>query len=244
MEQGDVDEILVIDADPGSNIPDILGVKQPKTIGSIVDRSKKALDPGSETECGPLRDEILGTIANGDGFDYLVMGHTTGKGCYCPLNSILSRILEEFVKLYNLILIDFDAGLEHFSRQTDAKSDVLVVLTDPSRMGFETAKRIKQLTDEIGYSYRRRFLLGCGFTIDMEGVFASYAKDTGLLPLGVIPYDSNLITLNLEGKNIFQLDPDSVSYRHVTDLWDQIVKLLRDQKIDNKFIYKDLKVVS
>jgi CO dehydrogenase maturation factor len=137
----------------------------------------------------------------------------------------LSRILEETVKLYDIVLIDFDAGLEHFSRQTDAKSDVLIVVTDPSRMGFETAKRIKQLTDEIGYCYRRKFLLGCGFTIDREGVFSSYAKDTGLLPLGVIPYDINLITLNLEGKNIFQLEPGSVSYQSVADVWDRIMKM-------------------
>ena len=133
----------------------------------------------------------------------------------------------ESVNLYDVVLIDFDAGLEHFSWQTDAKSDVLIVVTDPSWMGFRTARRIKELTDELGYSYRWRFLLGCGFTPETEGFFFSHANDTGLTALGVIPYDGTLVTLNLEGKNIFQLGSDTVSYRHVANAWGRLVKILK-----------------
>jgi CO dehydrogenase maturation factor len=225
LMQGDFDQILVIDADPASNVPDILGVERTRTIGSIVDHAKKALEPGGKFECKPLRDEILRAIAQGAGFDYLVMGRTSGKGCYCLLNSLLTQSLEEFVKLYDFVVIDFDAGLEHFSRHTDNKSDILIVVTDPSKMGFETAKRIAQLSEEIGYNYRGRFLLGCGFTDAMIGLFSSYAADTGLTPLGAIPFDGNLLALNLEGKSVFELDPESISYRSVTNLW----KVLRQQ---------------
>ena len=131
--------------------------------------------------CGLLREEIFQRIQPGDGFDYLVMGRTTGEGCYCPLNSALKLILEETVKMYDLVLIDFDAGLEHFSRGTDT-GEVLVVVTDPSRMGFETARRIRELTEELGRTYASRFLVGCRFTPKMEKAFYTYAATTDSSP--------------------------------------------------------------
>ena len=226
LEKNSFEEILVVDADPASNIPDILGVKSTTSIGAILDSRKKALESGSQDEKGVLKDKIVETIGHGEGFDYLVMGRTCGTGCYCPLNATLRRILDETVKLYDLVLIDFDAGLEHFNRQTDANSDFLLVITDPSRMGFETARRIKELVDELGNSYRHEFLMGCKFTPDMEKLFLSYAAQTYLTPLGIVPYDNQLLTLNLGGQNIFKLDPDSPSYRGAISLWDRLLKKL------------------
>jgi CO dehydrogenase maturation factor len=223
-QDSNCEEILVVDADPASNMPDILGVKCNATIGSVLDRKKESLRPGSEVDCRLMRDEVLDAIGHGDGFDYLVMGRTTGTGCYCPLNTVLRRMLDEVVKLYDLVLIDFDAGLEHFSRQTDAGSDVLVVVTDPSRMGFETARRIRQLTDEVGNNYRRRFLVGSRFTSDTQQLFFAYAGTTGLTPLGTIPFDSQLVSLNLAGQSIFQLDPSSQCYQTIATLWDKLTK--------------------
>jgi CO dehydrogenase maturation factor len=220
-------EILIVDADPASNIPDILGLQLSHTLGSVLDRKKRALEPNSQVECGLLRDEILDCISQADGFDYLVIGRTTGKGCYCTLHSVLKNMLEEALMLYDLVLIDFDAGLEHFSRQTDAASDILWVVTDPSRMGFETARRIRQLTDEVGASYRHRFLIGCRFTPDMEPQFHSGAPITGLTPLGIVPFDEKLLALNLGGRSIFELDADSVAYRSAAQMWDQFCATMK-----------------
>lgn len=223
LEGDTFEEILVIDADPASNIPDILGVESTTTVGAILDSRKAALEAGSRREDELLRGKILETIGHGNGFDYLIMGRTHGEGCYCFLNTALSRILAEDIKLYDLVLIDFEAGLEHFSRQTDKKSDILLVTTDPSRMGFETAKRIRELTEELGNSYRQRLLVGCRFTPEMERQFFSYASNTGLAPWGIVPYDDQLLTLSLTDQNIFQLDSNSSSYRAVASLWDRFL---------------------
>ena len=139
-------------------------------------------------------------------------------------------MLDEALKLYDLVMIDFDAGLEHFSRQTDSKSDVLLVVTDPSQMGFETAKRIRELTDEVGSSYSYRFLVGSRFTPDMEDRFFSQAGNTGLRPLGIIPFDEQLLALNFEGRNIFQLEANSISYRSAVKLCGELSKTLASEK--------------
>jgi CO dehydrogenase maturation factor len=226
IEQRAFEEILVVDADPASNIPDILGVESTTTVGAILDSRKATLDAGSRRENKLLRDKVLEAIGHGNGFDYLIMGHTRGQGCYCLLNDTLSRILTEDVKLYDLVLIDFEPGLEHFSRQPDKKSDILLVTTDPSRMGFETGKRIRELTEELGSNYRQRFLIGCRFAPEMERYFFAYMSNTGLTPLGIVPYDNQLMTLSLTGQNIFQLDCNSSSYRAVVSLWERFITKL------------------
>jgi CO dehydrogenase maturation factor len=228
LEEHTPREILVVDADPASNIPDILGVVHPETIGSVLDRKKTSLsDP--DVGCGLLREEIFQKICAGTGFDYLVMGRTTGEGCYCPLNSALKLILEETIRMYDLVLIDFDAGLEHFSRGTDT-SEVLVVVTDPSRMGFETARRIRELTEELGRTYASRFLVGCRFTPKMEKAFYTYAATTGLEPLGIVPEDVRLVDLNLLGHTIFQLDTESAAYTSVRNMWNTILNHKRQER--------------
>lgn len=223
---GDAGEVLLVDADPASNIPDIMGVKRGPTIGMVLDKKKSSLDPESGVDCQLLRDEIQASISQADGFDYLVMGRPTGKGCYCSINTMLKQMLDEALNLYDLVMIDFDAGLEHISRQTDSKSDVLLVVTDPSQMGFETAKRIKELTDEVGSSYSYRFLVGSRFTPNMEDLFFSLADKTGLRPLGIIPFDQQLLVSNFEGRSIFQLEANSTSYRSAVTLWDELSKVL------------------
>lgn len=222
----DVGEVLLVDADPANNIPDIMGVKRGPTIGMLLDRKKGSVDPESGVDCQLLRDEILASISQADGFDYLVMGRPTGKGCYCYINTMLKQMLDEALKLYDLVMIDFDAGLEHFSRQTDSKSDVLLVVTDPSQMGFETARRIMELTDEVGSSYSYRFLVGSRFTPDTENLFFSIAGKTGLRPLGIIPFDQQLLASNLEGRSIFHLDANSISYRSTVTLCNGLLKVL------------------
>jgi len=229
MEKRLFEEILVVDADPASNMGDILGVKVTKTIGDVLDRRKLSLETVSAAESRLLREELIDAIGQADGFDFLVMGRTTGKGCYCPVNSLLKKLLDEVIRLYGLVLIDFDAGLEHFSRETDTRSDALMVVTDPSRMGFETARRIKELAREIGYTYRLEWLVGSRFSPTMEQQFFTYAEATGLEPLHTIPYDDQLMSLNLEGKTIFDLDVNSASYISVDLLLDKIHDRVREK---------------
>ena len=226
LEKNTFDEILVVDADPASNIPDILGVESSTPIGTVLDGRKRALGGEPEEDPRVLKDQIVETIEHAEGFDYLVMGRTCGAGCYCPLNATLSRILDETVRLYDLVLIDFDAGLEHFSRQTDTNSDVLLVITDPSRMGFETARRVKELVAELGNAYLREGLVGCRFAPEMEEHFYSNAGRIDLSPLGIVPFDNQLLTLNLDGQSIFQLDAGSPAYRAVRALWDELLEAL------------------
>jgi hypothetical protein len=80
--------------------------------------------------------------------------------------------------------------------------------------------------EELGNTYLREGLVGCRFAPEMEEQFYSNAGRTDLAPLGIVPFDNQLLTLNLVGRNIFQLDANSPAYLAVLGLWDEILEKL------------------
>ena len=129
-ELGLAKEILVIDADPDANLATTLNVQFNGTIAEAVDKRKKTMDEGVVGE--KLRADMYDVICHGEYFDFIVMGRRKGSGCYCSINSALDNIIAETMNMYDLVVIDFDAGLEHFSRGTGSNNDTLLIACDQS----------------------------------------------------------------------------------------------------------------
>ena len=110
------------------------------------------------------------TLVEEDRFDLLAMGRSEGEGCNCFVNNVLTRILDTITRNYSVTILDMEAGLEHLSRRTDRDVDVMLVVTDPSKMGLETAKRIKELIDEVHIGVKNIYLVGNRFPEGMDNV--------------------------------------------------------------------------
>lgn len=123
-------DILVIDVDPDANLSRTLLIPVEKTVGQVVDQRRKELREAAARGT-KLRFSLWDAIRHGDEFDFLVMGRTTGDGCYCAVNSALSENLIETIVMYDLVIMDFDAGLEHFSRRSGNPTDTLIISCDP-----------------------------------------------------------------------------------------------------------------
>ncbi len=164
---------LVVDADPATNLPDVLGVDISRTVGQASKDIKDRIEKGTLSPTIPKKDileaKVFQTLIEEDRFDILAMGRPEGEGCYCFVNNILTRILDTLTMNYTVTLLDMEAGLEHLSRRTDRDLDAMIVVTDPSKMGFETAKRIKELTEEVHIDVKDIYLVGNRFPQGMEG---------------------------------------------------------------------------
>ncbi|GAH33480.1 unnamed protein product, partial [marine sediment metagenome] len=138
-------KILVVDADPATNLPRVLNVPVERTVGMVATDLKKRINEGSLSP-GTAKQELLESwvfdiIVETEHFDLLTMGRTQGEGCYCYVNASLRRIIDTLVDNYDIILMDMEAGLEHLSRRTEHDVDLFIIVTDPSQMGFDTAER-------------------------------------------------------------------------------------------------------
>ncbi|MBS7623512.1 AAA family ATPase, partial [Candidatus Bathyarchaeota archaeon] len=81
VESGNI-KILVIDADPATNLPDVLGINVKKTVGMVEDELRRKLEkseiPPTVTKKELLEGQIHGILAEAEGFDVLAMGRSEG----------------------------------------------------------------------------------------------------------------------------------------------------------------------
>ncbi len=205
--------ILVIDANPDSNLADVLGIPAARTVGMVTDDLKKSLEkseiPPTMTKEDILETRIFEILRETSGFDLLVMGRGEGEGCYCPVNAFLAHIIDRLIKNYDVTLMDMEAGLEHLSRRTDRDVDVMMVVTDPSSMGLLTAKRVKEVAKEVHIDFKKFYLVGNRFKPEMEPMLKNEAQKLGYEYVGIIPTDENVFTYNLTGKPLLNLPADT-----------------------------------
>lgn len=215
-ELGLCEQILVIDADPDANLATTLNVKYETTIGEAVDKRKKTLDEGAAGE--KLRADLYDAIYHGDHFDFVVMGRKKGSGCYCTINSVLDSIFSETMNMYDLVIIDFDAGLEHFSRGTGSNSDTLIIVCDQSKLSFETAERITDIVTEISLPYSYKYMVGCRYDDANKPILENTAQKLGVEVLGFVGYDSEIASLNLSGKGLDGISADNPALQTVKEM--------------------------
>jgi len=98
-------------------------------------------------------------MAESQGFDLLVMGRPEGSGCYCAVNNILRRILQEISEQYRYIVVDNEAGMEHISRGIVNKIDFLFIVSSPSKTSIQAATRINNLVNELGIMPENKALI-------------------------------------------------------------------------------------
>jgi len=219
--------ILVIDANPDSNLSNLLGIPTvKKTVGNITGELKKSLEKGeippNVTKKDILEYRIFEILEETPNFDLLVMGRSEGEGCYCLVNKLLADIIDTLSKNYDLALMDEHAGLEHLSRRTDRDVDVMIIVTDPSSMGFQTARRIKELAKEVHIEFKKIYLVGNKFTPEIEPMLEGEANKIGVEYAGNIPHDDNVLKYNLTGQPLAELPPESPALQAVKEILTRI----------------------
>lgn len=202
--------ILAVDADPNSNLAEALGIEAKETIGKILD---DIAGQPQKVPAGMPKDRFIEfgvqtAIAEGEGFDVLTMGRPEGPGCYCYVNNVLRNVMAKFIKDYDYIVIDNEAGLEHLSRRTTGSLDVLVVVSDATQQGLKAAKRINDLARELGIKVKKEFLIiNCS---DKE-IEKEKMKGLKLDYLGVIPMDREIEKISLNGNSLMDLKDNAIS---------------------------------
>ena len=218
--------VLIVDADPATNLPDVLGVELLKTVGHVSEEMKDQIERGTLPVTTPkselLEAWVFQTLVEEDRFDLLAMGRSEGEGCYCYVNNVLTRILDTLTKNYAVTILDMEAGLEHLSRRTDRDVDVMLIVTDPSRMGFQTAKRVKEIIDEVHIGVKHIFLVGNRFDDEVLDMLEETAKEIDIELAGNLPSDKNVMSYNISGKPLLDLPDDSPAYKAVEEIAEKI----------------------
>ncbi|GAB4310451.1 MAG: AAA family ATPase [Promethearchaeota archaeon] len=230
-----VEPILVVDADPDSNMPDVLGIKlDPRqTVGAVAADLKKKIEKGSlsptQTKAQILEGGVYSVLQEEEHFDLLVMGRAEGEGCYCYINSVLTGLLDTLTKQYPVTLMDMEAGLEHLSRRTDRDVDAQIVVTDASKMGLQTAERVVELSEEVHLKFKSVWIVGNRFPESAKPLLREVVdriRERGLNHVelaGFIPADDQVAQFNITDRSLLELPEGNPAYVAVRGLAQKIL---------------------
>lgn len=219
--------ILAVDADPNYNLGEKFGICIERTIGDLREELQKASDEASEISKREKAEYNLKlTLEEGNGFDLITMGRSEGKGCYCYINSILRDYLDDAIDQYPYIVMDNEAGMEHISRLTCKRMDVLIIVADATSTGLKTAKRILDLAQSLGIEISMSVLI-------INRVLTEI--DADMIPNGFsktycIPYDEKIEILNAEGSPL-ELNKDNPAYTALMEIIDDILIKIKNKKL-------------
>lgn len=207
--------ILAVDADPNSNLNEVLGVEVTTTLGDIRENMQYKDSVGEEIPANMTKQEYTEFMFNDalieeDDYDMIVMGRTQGAGCYCYVNGILKAQIEKYRGGYRYIVVDNEAGLEHISRGILPHIDVLLLISDASRRGIQAVGRIAKMVQDLKLNPGVTKLIvnrapGGALDAGIQEEIANQKLDL----IGVVPQDDTVYRFDADGKPSARVPEDS-----------------------------------
>ena len=209
LDSNKAGNLLLIDADPAMGLPLALGITVKHTMGQIREEIIKTARGGKEEEKRQIIDKLdymaFEALNEVEGFALLAMGRTETLGCYCPINSILKDTIKTLSKSFDTILIDGEAGLEQLNRQVMGHVDILIIISDATSRGLQTASQIKGMVQNEKVIKCDKLGLVLNRVQGNEDILEKYAQEIDLEVFGYIPQDENIAYYDLVGKSIIGL---------------------------------------
>ncbi|MBF0301862.1 MAG: AAA family ATPase [Desulfamplus sp.] len=220
--------VLAVDADPNSNLGETLGIDVVKTVGDIREdfmKDPQGVPSGMDkiVYIEMLMNQVL--IEHKE-FDLLVMGRQEGQGCYCMVNNILNRFTEELEKNYKFLLVDNEAGMEHLSRRTSGKIDMLILVTDYALRGLRAVGRIHEMLDSLKLTVANVGLVVNRSPSELGKAFLDEAAKIGVQILSTLPNDDTLLEFDMERKSLLELPDESPAVLAVDSLMNKVFEII------------------
>jgi len=223
------DPLLAIDADPNSNLGETLGLDIEKTVGDIREdfmKDPQAVPSGMDKilYLEMLMNQVL---IERNAFDLLVMGRQEGQGCYCMVNNILNRFADELEKNYKYLLVDNEAGMEHLSRRTSGKVDILVMVTDYALRGLRAVGRINDMLGDLKLDVKHKGLIVNRAPETLSQPFLDEVESIGIPILCTIPDDNNLLEFDMERRSLLELEDDSPAVAAINQMMEKVKETIK-----------------
>ena len=217
--------ILAVDADPNSNLAEGLGLEVHQTVGRILNefQGEKLSIPQGMTKESYLEYQLNLAITESKGIDLITMGRGEGPECYCYPNVVIRKLIDDWAKNYNFVVMDNEAGMEHLSRRTTQNIDELFLVSDHSVKGLRAVARIRDLVSELKLVVKRESIIINLVPGEIDPLLTQEMDRLGMTPTATLPVDDDVKRFDLEQKPLFDLPDSSQAVIAVNDLMDKLL---------------------
>lgn len=214
--------VLGVDADSNANLNEVLGLEVEETLGEAREEMKKGVAIGMTKDVF-MEMKLEQAVVEAEGFDLIVMGRPEGAGCYCAANTLLTQYLDRLINNYAYVVIDNEAGMEHISRLTTNNIDLLLIVSDPSRRGIQSAARILELTNELALNIGRKLLIINQAKEEQRETIEKAVRQYPLELIGIVPEDIQVRNFDLQGRPTMELDKESGALKAAYGIFERIL---------------------
>ena len=145
-------------------------------------------------------------IASSDGIHLLIIGkiHHFGEGCACPIGVLSKKFLSSIDMGDNeVILMDTEAGVEHFGRGIVGECDLVLCVIDPTAESFNLARKMEAMAAKAN---KKLYFILNKVDPSIEPVMRRHLDEKKII--GSIPKDEQIFMESLEGRKISKLPPE------------------------------------
>jgi CO dehydrogenase maturation factor len=235
-------EVLAIDNDPSMNLalsigipPEVRGTMTPISKMNELLSERTSAGPGTEgsgiynvnPQVSDIPEQFI--VLGPNGIKLLALGtvEQPQSGCMCSGNAVIRALLYNlFMKRNEVVLVDFEAGLEHLGRGTAKGVDLMVIVTEPSQKSWELSLKIAELAKGLDIKH-----LGVVFNKvqneeQLHVLEEQIAQDESLHKLGLIPMDEAVVAADLRGDSLYLSNPECPAVKAIESVFDAIISLV------------------
>jgi CO dehydrogenase maturation factor len=151
------EDVWLVDADTALSLGAALGLAPDEIPAPLVQQKslvQERVGTGGFINMNPKVDDLVTRLSKEvHGMHLLVMGTIAGAGggCGCAPNALLKAMLAHLIlSRTQRLLVDLEAGVEHLGRGTISSVDGLIVVSEPSIRGLQTASQISRFARDLG----------------------------------------------------------------------------------------------
>jgi CO dehydrogenase maturation factor len=208
------EKVLVVDTDESNfGLYKQLGLPRPRdfmdSLGGkkgLGERLRKFMKSEGKEKLSILEEFSLADIpaeliVGENGIRLVAIGkiHDYGEGCACPMGALAREFIEKLKADGMHVIVDTDAGIEHFGRGVEAGCDKIVVVIDPSFESVQLSEKISEMGARIN---KPVFFVLSRMNEDAAELVTLVDKTK---VVGSLPFDREVFKACLKGERVPQL---------------------------------------
>lgn len=136
-----------------------------------------------------------------DNVDLIVSWLVGSKDCRCPITGQINDALQKVIERYDFVIFDCEFDLKYLNQLVDVDVDLALIVANPTVESITLAGRIDEYSAKYVAGGQMGIMVNKADNSNINSI-SELAKQSEMEILGVIPFDSVMLSGSIERKSV------------------------------------------